>query len=1063
MRVTENNSTILGKEVRESRNNAPLNAVIQALVGDIANFFHKQVAHNLYQQQPKIPQAKVEVAANNIGRERGERLSDLAEITGIMRNFDIGDYAADDRLKFQLLDVPPTISPRELTSTDKKETETIVSNLRDPVFWVEMLVEDFGYQFSPADLTGGVCMQEIALKLALNKWLSQEVSGDQLNEYKQVIPELATYLYQRLVDPKLSLEQACKNYSQDYFLWSIIGKHNNEIAIAIENDSDPTEDEKQGRALETVFYGKKPSETAVKPTISLGLKLNREEADEITDYFRSTILIDGLFDRIDHIKILETVVNNQEAVTLEQKSALYDQFLKDERTEILAIYLDKMFDDLIVAGFEIPDKESAIKSTITGYSDLTVKVKKGNKYYEIQLQTDTTLKNKAKETTENDIRKDFLDNIYNSSAGLLNSFERGGDKIDPLEIKNLIQEIVLIESESEFTSLSLEKIATFIGEDKFDNLDKLELENLINSIWQVRIPYRESIARSRILYGVASFLSTEKDFENLMSKLKEKHQNKFKDKISKVNIDFSKIEPKFETISNPVTRLFVLVVDQNGENRILLVEKNGIKGKGNLTTPGGSSLDIHALENLDKDSDTVSFQHVLNSAYLQLITETELKKNIASNSGELNVSIMPITDSQGNIVSYGVVNPSTKEAVSTQIYPTMVILQVKNFGDIAVDPTGLENNSQQPIWLSIDEFFGAFVRTAISLPEADGQRKKPSEFNANLAQTPTRVLLPIYLKMKQIAETRAGDLEFNAIPVLSGTEAKEKPIATGRTIAYIKQEDGQKQLLYFVNDTPPEDKMYNFLPKSYYNWLKLDSTQKLKLASSGLCDYFEPDFGSSPEKSQASILQKFSDYNKFYKLCEGKILKPLEERKKLAFTPKPAGSIEFPGGKIEDLSPQEGALKEFMEETGLLTKKSELENQSKTSPDNENIQIDLGNINQIISKLTQFYKSYKSKNILQKKVTNQNGNLAEINYLTLDLKKVLGMELVTVFNKYLLANTTLNSQGKPDDNHRGFGFMTQKEWLEMQKRLSTKNWMVGGYVVDHSRLDYELQEFLYRQ
>ena len=1010
-----------------------LNSSVSKLMSTMIGTSLKKVLESYFGDDKE---GKIEDASQVLGTQRQERLSELYKIGEIMSSFDPATLTANNYpcLKYQLQNIPDYIKPRELVSTSKIESLNIIKNLRDFNFWYQLFNNKFDSNIAIDEAKTGFFIQEIVIEKAIETWLKDQFTNEDLKD-TGLITELAKYLYDRLIDPTLDEATCIQNYLEDYWIWAILGTHNNEIALALDqqlfynlgND---------GEVLETV-YTQKPSESSVKSSIPTALKLVREnDAGNIHDYFRSTIKIDGLFDRIDHIAILADV--KTEGGTLAEQIILYDKLLKDTRTQILAIYLNNIFGKLQAAEYVIENQSGAVKSTITGYSDITIKIKdKKDRIYEIQLQTETTLNNKAQETVENDLRKKYLGEIYAENEEFIRSFEK-----DPYDDKNLIQDLVILENDDfeNFNQSALEKIKEYLGETAFEELDKSGLQSLITIIYDLKTNYGQSIARSRIIYKVASFLTTKDDFNKLISLLGDEYKSVFRDKITEKDQGyFDRIEPEFEVNSIPKVRMFVFLINEKGEIKIALQEKNGTHGRGNLSTFGGSSV---LLEYTDTERISLFRKQELkdyfnlNQILFDTVLARELTQVISTDTGGFNFTTFALNSLDGTPLSYAITNPTRPAERPSLNYPVMVIVNVEKFADISLDSAGTEHCKSNPVLIDPKEFFGSLIRCSY-FTDAENH-----SFNANLGQLPTTVVLALYQLYNQLTANELN-LEFKNLPVTTRAEKREKVMETCRTVTYFKDDQGQIQFLVLKNGAIPDEKKYNYLPPTFEEWNKLQLKGKLNLVDSAMLDYL-----NNPE-----------NYKKFIKLNGGKIS---TQKKNLAatFSPKPEDSLEFPGGKKEYDSVNLSSLKEFMEETGLYETQNNLQqayniNKQEAKID-EVLKANLTNIALIIKKIEEFYQSYPKDKLQIREGINKDGNPKKIYYFNLDLTKVLGADLARLFANYIIVNTTMNPMGKPDDNHNTFKIVALGEWLYSLQYKHPTDMSGNIMVVDHSQLDDRL-------
>lgn len=1031
-----------------------------------------------------LEEEKATHASEVLGKQRKERILELNQISQVLGNFEpqrLGDpnYCKIAKnnivpLRFQHEFQPDYIDVRPLTSTCEKEIGGIVDKLRDFNTWSKLLIEDRQMSFDPN--RDGFFFIEMAIEWAIEKFLKEELTSQQLEQLQRFIPDLGVYLYQRLIDPNLSKKEAYNNYLQDYYLWAILGNHNNEIALKLKEESTPNNfsdrDEEDVIDDETPFN---PSETVAKDSRSAEKKLKRENrSQDVHDYIRSTQMINGLFDSINLTKILETASNDPSCGgDFENQLLLAERLLKQERISILAIYLQQKFSELETLGFEIDDQSCSVKSTLTGYSDLTLKFKKKYKnddnkddyrYYEIQFQTETTLNNKKQETPENNLRKDLLDGIYDKHAAFISDFNH--DDVDKNKI--LIQKLVLIDADSptEFNALAKAKIKKELEDQVFESLDNTQLDAFITSIFNTRPSFRASIARSRQIFGVGSFLSTKADCNSLVSQLGEYGTKLSGEKIAENKTEIKNVEENTKPDGNPVLRLITACM-VDGELHFVLGEKSGILGKGNLSAFGGSSNELIEMRRFNYFSVySPEAQYQIGQAIFEEVLNEEILKIFNTESGKLDYVYFNLPDSSGYNISYSVVNPAKEGGKLKEVFPRLLLLNLDKLDNLSLNLSGKENYNEDPIFLTPEQMFNCWIRCAY-----DG---KP--FNANLAQMPLRAVLQMFLITKRLQSNtvnRIGSdtnsqgfqpntIKFETMEIPKTSEQQEK-IRTARTIVV---RNGQKgtELLYLENGPIKENKLYNYLPATFEGYLNLSENEQMQLVGRGMASYFRPEIGSNLEQFKDDFILKEKRYNNLYNQANGKLLKSREERMKQYFSPKPEGSFGFPGGKLErGEDPQQAGFKELTEELGLYHSLNHLliEYYNEQSPD---IKMQIANqitkVQLIISKLKEFYRNYPDKNLVINETKNSIGKIAQTNYFILDLDAVLGSDLAKDLDQFILLNRTLLPDGTNDDGETNYGWETVSKWQILQNLRDQNYPGYGRHIVDHSRLAPDIMNLL---
>jgi|GEM_PF-7061417 len=1028
---------------------------------------------------------KAEHASEVLGKQRKERILELNQISQVLGDFEpqrLGDlnYCKEAKnnivpLRFQHKFQPDYIDVRPLTSTCQKEIGGIIDKLRDFNTWSKLLIDDRQMSFDPN--RDGFFFIEMAIEWAIEEFLKKELTPEQLEQLHRFTPDLGVYLYERLIDPNLSKKEAYKNYLEDYYLWAILGNHNNEIALKLKEQSAPNNFTEQDVEYllddETPFN---PSETVAKDSQSAEKKLKRENrSQDVHDYFRSTQLIDGLFDCINLEKILEMASTDSSCGgDFEAQLELAEKLLKEERISILAIYLKTKFAELEALGFEIDDNSCSVKSTLTGYSDLTLKIKKkykkedgqdDYKFYEIQLQTETTLNNKKQETPENNLRKELLDNIYDKHAVFIGDFKR--DDIDKNKI--LIQKLVLIEADSqdEFKQYAKAKIKMELGDEVFESLESGHLDAFLTSVFNIRPSFRASIARSRQIFGIGSFLNTKADYNSLVKQLGEYGKKLSGKKIAENKTEIKDVEKNTKPDGNPVLRLITACV-VDGELHFALGEKSGILGKGNLSAFGGSSnelIDMRISNYFSVYSQEAQYQ--INQAIFEEVLNEEILKIFHTESGKIDYFYFNLPDSSGYNISYSVVNPAKEGGKIKEVFPRLLLLSLDSLDKLSLNLSGKENYLEDPIFLTSQEMINCWIRCAYN-------RKV---FNANLAQMPLRAVLQIFLITKRLQSNTVNLIGSDVdIPGLQLNSIKFKTIEIPKTPK--RQEIVETARSFIVRgknilalkNAFSEKKIYNYLPPTFEEYLNLTEEAKIELVGDFFASRFQPETQETLDQFKESYLLKETLYQKFYSDTGGKTLKPLEDRKKYYFSPKPTGSLEAPGGKLEPgQTPNQAGFKELMEELGLKYTLAKLLLEKDTyllnSEARGKVENKITNLSLIIARLQNFYNNYPKDNVITRETTNSAGKLAQTNYFIVDLDDILGSDLAKLLDEFLITNQTMGIDSRPDDGHvegeESIEWIAISNWLAMQQNPNMVTYPgYGRYFVDHSRITPEILEQL---
>lgn len=630
----------------------------------------------------------------NLGVFRAERYRMLAEIDdriSDVSNFDTASlYPKPEKYRRKTLKLP-TVFEGEAVATVKDLRKTFnqkkypknTYGLGDITAKYAVQNGRFSFNEKPS-----VSEKEINLE-ALVSYLKGKLSllGYSDEEEYANLKNVAVVLYDLVLDPNIDENIALENYKKYYEYFILLGEHNNEVELLSKSGSNNENGNGNGED-DLGFVTPSQPESSVKTSASLFTKVGRgTPIEKISDIFRTTVLVDKIFEDIDVNVIMENSQSEEE----------YMKKLRTEKRRIFGYFYDQKLAEYESLGYKLAPAPS-VKIYDSGYVDGSIYLEKidsnGNVHkFEVQLQSEATLKAKEKETAENNKRKSLQEEAYSMMKSLYDVVP-----LPPPKFRKFIEKLFLtktVDSDKQFEEIK-RQIKKLNPEFEVDFDSRKSLRNLAEFTFAHRNVMKQSLRRSKIWFAQESFLQTKADIEELR-RFMPRYGQTLDARVSDQKIDLSDINPNFSEIKQ-TTRVVVIK-----DGKILLLYKApGSKRGLSLELPGGG-VDKSEIEKVDpalRDIHSLEFQQMVNgSAFRELEEETGINAQNIFNMNQVKNNIV----SYSQIYPYSYTNPTNN--VPTDV--NLVIVNIPKTQDLNIQTGRLSGDNHLPDryeWVAVEDY-----------------------------------------------------------------------------------------------------------------------------------------------------------------------------------------------------------------------------------------------------------------------------------------------------------------------------------------------------------------------
>ncbi|MEI6729336.1 MAG: hypothetical protein WCK98_06870 [bacterium] len=419
------------------------------------------------------------------------------------------------------------------------------------------------------------------------------------------LKKVAKILYELVLDPEIGEEKAWANYEQNYGYFVLLGNHNNEIAISTNSKSKA---EENGFA-DLGFVTPELPESAVKTSLSVESKQKRGvDINEMSDIYRSTVLIDDIFEDIDALAIMEQSEDQKEYLTK----------LNDERRRLFGGFFDQKLGELEALGYTLNPKP-AIKIYDSGYVDSTIYLEKTNEKgishkFEMQIQTKATLKAKAKETKENTDRKKLQKEALNIISPIIDSLG-----IESSKFRKFLEALFITNTSSiddQYNEI-IQRIGEINSEFSISVATQEQIQNLAKFTFENKSLMLKSLKRSKTWFAQQSFIQNLSHLNQIQSFMTI-YGKRLDFRVSKNNLDLSEVDPDFSEMKQTTRVGFIRII--NGKPCILLLRKEPNSKSGECWELPGGKVDESEIEKV------VGARNVANPSFVEAIIESSRRE-----------------------------------------------------------------------------------------------------------------------------------------------------------------------------------------------------------------------------------------------------------------------------------------------------------------------------------------------------------------------------------------------------------------------------------------------------